>query len=793
MKKVIHQSINKMRLKGLKPILKKVVSYADEFAAIDDLSLQNKTFEFKERLAKGESLDRLLPEAYAVCREASRRVIGLYPKEVQLLGAIVMHSGNIAEMQTGEGKTLTATLPLYLNALQSSGNFLVTTNDYLAKRDFLEMKPLYEWLGLTVSLGFVDIPGYKYKPGEKKAIYESDIIYTTNGVLGFDYLIDNLADHRDNKFFDKMNYALIDEIDSIILDAAQTPLVISGVPRVQSNLYHNVKEFIDTLVERDYVHNKNEKEIYLTKQGVKKAERYFNVNDLYDPQRFDLVRIINLSLRAKFLFEYNTDYLLRDGEVILIDRTTGRMLTGTKLQSGLHQAIEARESVKLTSDLSAMATITFQNLFMQFINFSGMSATAKLGEREFSDLYTKVVIQIPPDKPVIRNDLKDLVYIDNESKNNAIIETVIDIHHSGRPILLITRTAEAAEYFSDCLFKMNIPNNLLIAQNVAKEAQMIKEAGQYGAVTVATSMAGRGTDIKLDNTSLKLGGLYVLVNEHMENSRIDRQLRGRAGRQGDPGTSQIYISLEDYIVKRFGNDRLLKRKDALIESRERFEDSKLLNRRITNIVKKSQIVSEEQSMIARQMANEYEKSISIQRLYVYQERDRILQSTDFSQFKFENIAYDVFKEFVYSKIQLTEQDILNYIYKTVSFQYSGIIDKQIINDKEKTVEFLMDLFKQQLKDNKTIINHELMYKEYLQKAILKAVDTSWIRQVDQLAQLKASVGNRNGHRNAVSEYHRVALESYEKMSFKIYEQIVKNMCLSIISFDHKKKMIVHFP
>lgn len=793
MKHMINTVINDARLRGLQRILRKIVRLSETYSTFTDEALQSKTAEFKKRLSQGETLDDIMPEAYAVCREASRRVIGLYPKEVQILGAIVMHQGNIAEMQTGEGKTLTATMPLYLNGLQGNGNMLVTTNDYLAKRDFMEMQPLYSWLGLTANLGFVDEPGYDYKPGEKKAIYEADIIYTTNGILGFDYLIDNLADNIKSKYMPHLKYAIIDEIDSIILDAAQTPLVISGAARVQSNLYPNVKEFIDTLSEDDYEYKEDEQEIYLTDKGVRTAEHYFQIKGLYEARYFDLVRIINLSLRAKFLFERNIDYIVRDNEVILIDRTTGRMLTGTKLQSGMHQAIEAREHVKLSPDLSAMATITFQNLFMQFDNFSGMSATAKLGEKEFSDLYNKVVIQIPTDKPVIREDLADKVFIDMESKNKALLEHVLSVHQTGRPILMITRTAEAAEYFSELLFNLGIPNNLLIAQNVAKEAQMIKEAGQHNAVTVATSMAGRGTDIKLDKTSLELGGLAVIINEHMENSRVDRQLRGRSGRQGDPGTSQIFISLEDYLVKRWGNDRLIDKRETLTVNAEQLEGSRLLHQRINRIVKKAQMVSEENGIVGRLMANEYEKSISIQRMNVYQERDRLLKSDDFFNFKVEQVARDVIASFVHSQATFSKQDILEYIYKNISFQYSKSIDEYVLQDKEELISFLLDLFNKQLQSNRDIINHDDMFQEFLKKSILKAVDTNWIRQVDQLSQLKSSVSNRSGHRNAISEYHRVALASYKAMGHKIYESIVRNMCLSIIAFDKEGNLIIHFP
>ena len=385
MKQKINSTINQMRLNRLQKTLRKINNYSEMMKSYSDEQLQDKTKTFQQQLANHQAtLDDLLPEAYAVVREASWRVLGMYPKDVQVLGAITLHEGDIAEMQTGEGKTLTATMPLYLNALTKKGAYLITTNDYLAKRDYLEMKPLYEWLGLTASLGFVDIPDYEYQRDEKKQLFQHDIVYTTNGRIGFDYLIDNLADSLGGKFLPEFNYAIIDEVDSIILDAAQTPLVISGAPRVQSNLFHIVKTFVETLEEDEHVEiNKSQKEIWLTEQGIQAANHYFDVENIYEEGYFDLVRNINLALRAKFLFDSNLDYFIQNGEIVLIDRITGRMLPGTKLQSGLHQAIEAKEDVEISDDLSVMATITFQNLFKQFERFSGMTATGKLGESEF--------------------------------------------------------------------------------------------------------------------------------------------------------------------------------------------------------------------------------------------------------------------------------------------------------------------------------------------------------------------------------------------------------------------------
>ncbi|WP_053036551.1 accessory Sec system translocase SecA2 [Staphylococcus haemolyticus] len=788
--------INSMRLKRLQKQLVAVNRLSDQMRDYSDEALQAKTAEFKQRLEKRETtLDKLLPEAYATIREASKRVLGMYPKDVQVMGAIVMHQGNIAEMQTGEGKTLTATMPLYLNALTGKSAFLITTNDYLANRDFQEMRPLYEWLGLTASLGFVDIPDYEYADNEKQMLYNHDIIYTTNGRLGFDYLFDNLADHINAKYLPELNFAIIDEVDSIILDAAQTPLVISGAPRVQSNLFHIIKMFVETLVEDEHFKlNVNKKEVWLTDKGIDVANHYFKVNNIYLPQYFDLVRVINLSLRAKYLFKDNLDYFIYNGEVVLIDRITGRMLPGTKLQSGLHQAIEAKEGVELSQDLSVMATITFQNLFKLFNGFSGMTGTGKLGEKEFFDLYSKLVVEIPTNHPIIRNDKEDRVYAKSDEKNKAILEKVKEIHATKQPVLLITRTAEVAEYFSTQLFKDNIPNNLLIAQNVAKEAQMIAEAGQLGAVTVSTSMAGRGTDIKLGSGVYELGGLAVIINEHMENSRVDRQLRGRSGRQGDPGVSQIYVSLDDYIVKRWSNSKLAENEKLKDVDPDKLQDSPFFRRRVRGIVSKAQRVSEETAMMAREMANEFEKSIGIQRDRVYEERNRILETSDFSAFDFDSLARDVFDYDLRTKHIHNKDDIIKYIYEQLSFSFKDDAISQQIQTREQTIDYLVQQFNKQLKENMKIANNDYFKLRFLQKAILKAIDVEWINQVDQLQQLKASVNNRqNGQRNAIFEYHKVALETYEMMLINIKRATIRNLCLSILTFDKDQDLVVHFP
>nr|WP_263314635.1 accessory Sec system translocase SecA2 [Mammaliicoccus sp. Marseille-Q6498] len=796
MKYNINRAINNARLRRLKKKLDKVNALSLKFESYSDADLQLMTKEFKKRLAQKKStLDDLLPEAYAVIREASRRVLGMYPKEVQVLGAIVLHEGNIAEMQTGEGKTLTATMPLYLNALTGNGAYLITTNDYLAKRDFLEMQPLFEWLGISASLGFVDIPNYEYRNGEKKALYNHDIVYTTNGRLGFDYLIDNLADSLEGKFLPHLNYAIIDEVDSIILDSAQTPLVISGAPRVQSNLFPIVRAFIETLQEDIHFKvQKIKKEIWLTEDGIKAANKYFNVNNIYDSSYFDLVRNINLALRASYLFEVNLDYFVYKGEIVLIDRITGRMLPGTKLQSGLHQAIESKEKLDLSLDFSVMATITFQNLFKKFDGFAGMTGTGKQGEKEFFELYNKIVVQIPTDKPIQRIDYEDKVFVNEEGKNQAIINRVQQLHSQKRPILLITRTAETAENFSTILFKLNIPNNLLVAQNIAKEAQMISEAGQLSAVTVATSMAGRGTDIKLPDEVKQLGGLAVIINEHMENSRVDRQLRGRAGRQGDPGTSEIYISLEDYLVKRWGNDQLGKNERLKMMDTNHIEKSRLFQHRVKRIVTKAQCVSEETGVTAREIANEFEKSISIQRELIYEERNRVLNKEFLKTFKFDKIARDVFEREFSQKQLVTQASIVDYIYKNISFQFNEDISDLEVSNKEIVVQFLINQFNKQISEHKQQISEIHFYNRFMQKTILKAIDAAWINQVDYLQQLKQSVTNRqNGKRNIIFEFHKASVESFEEMKYKIQRDIIRNICQSIVTYGKDGDLIIHFP
>jgi len=550
---VFKEFYQQFHLRKAKKILKKINALKGKMQSLSDQELAAKTLEFRERLTKGETVDDLLVEAFAVVREADRRVLGMFPYDVQVLGGIIIHQGNVAEMNTGEGKTLTATLPVYLNALTGKGTMLVTTNEYLAKRDAEEMGQVYRFLGLTVGVPFTSNPKQKLKPEEKKRIYSSDIIYTTNSVLGFDYLGDNLASNESGKFLRPFDYVIIDEIDDILLDSAQTPLIISGSPRVQSNHYELVDTLFTTLVEgEDYIFKEEKDEVWLTTKGAKAAENFLGIDHLYKEKYANFARHLVYALRAHKLYTRDKDYVIRGKEMVLVDKGTGRLLEMTKLQGGLHQAIEAKEHVKLSPESRAMASITYQSLFKMFQKVSGMTGTGKVAEKEFLETYNMKVVRIPTNRPTQRIDYPDNLYVTLPEKVYASLEYIKEYHKKGNPILVFVGSVEMSHLYSSLLLREGIAHNVLNANNVAREAQIISESGQLGAVTVATSMAGRGTDIKLGPGVAELGGLVVIGTERMESQRIDLQIRGRSGRQGDPGLSKFFVSLEDDVIKKFG-------------------------------------------------------------------------------------------------------------------------------------------------------------------------------------------------------------------------------------------------
>ena len=648
------------KLRKVRATLKKINGLKDEMAALSDEALAAKTVEFRQRLAEGETLDDLLVEAFAVVREADKRILGMFPYDVQVMGGIVIHQGNVAEMNTGEGKTLTATMPLYLNALTGKGAMLITTNEYLAKRDSEEMGPVYRFLGLSLGLPFTDDPKEELTSKEKKEIYNSDIIYLTNNGLGFDYLNDNLASSSKDKFLRPFDYVIIDEIDDILLDSAQTPLIIAGSPRVQSNYYGIIDTLVTTMVENeDYIFKEEKEEIWLTTKGAKTAESFLGIDNLYKEEYATYVRHLVYSLRAHKLFTRDKEYIIRDDEMILLDKGTGRLMEMTKLQGGLHQAIEAKEHVKLSPETRAMASITYQSLFKMFNKISGMTGTGKVAEKEFLETYNMSVIRIPTNRPLIRKDYPDNLYVTLPEKVYASLECIKEYHLKGNPLLVFVGSVEMSHLYSSLLLREGIAHNVLNANNAAREAQIVSESGQMGAVTVATSMAGRGTDIKLGPGVAELGGLVVIGTERMESQRIDLQIRGRSGRQGDPGLSKFFVSLEDDVIKKFGPSwvhRMYKEYSVADITQPQI----LEGRKYHRLVEKAQNASDSASRANRQRTLEYAESMNIQRDLIYKERNRLINGDrDLRDVLSEMI--DEYIETILSENLKTREELFHYI------------------------------------------------------------------------------------------------------------------------------------
>ena len=572
---------DRRELRRINKIANKVESYAKQMSELTDEQLQAKTDEFRERYKKGESLDHMLPEAFAVSREGAKRVLGLYPFHVQIMGGIVLHEGNIAEMRTGEGKTLTATMPVYLNAISGKGVHVITVNEYLSKRDATEMGQLYNWLGCSVGINNSEM-----SPDQKREAYKADIMYSTNSEIGFDYLRDNMAVYKEDQVQRGLNYALVDEVDSILIDEARTPLIISGPGTGTSKLYKQTDRFVKQLKKDvDYKIDLESKTVSLTDEGIKKAEKYFNLKNLYDPENTALTHHLDQALRANYIMLLDKDYVVQDGEVLIVDSFTGRVMEGRRFSDGLHQAIEAKEGVEIQEENKTMANITYQNLFRMYNKLAGMTGTAKTEQEEFREIYNMETITIPTNRPVQRKDEPDLLYPTLQSKFAAVVDRIKKLHAKGQPILVGTVAVETSEYLSQLLDKENIPHVVLNAKNHAKEAEIVKNAGQKGAVTIATNMAGRGTDIKLGPGVREIGGLAVIGTERHESRRIDNQLRGRSGRQGDPGLSQFYLSLEDDLMKRFGGDRI---KAFLERMKVNDEDAVIKSRFLTHQVESAQ-------------------------------------------------------------------------------------------------------------------------------------------------------------------------------------------------------------
>lgn len=764
--------------KKLHFLLGKVKEECKKVKNLSDYELKNKTNEFKRRLSAGETTEDILPEAFAVCCEADYRVLGMFPYDVQILGGIALHLCYLCEMNTGEGKTLTATMPLYLNGLTGKSSILVTANEYLAIRDAEEMGQVYEFLGLSVKAGVTRDTNEHLNNDQKKEIYAADIVYTTHGSLGFDYLLNNLVHSKEDRFMRELYYVIIDEADSVLLDSASMPLVISGSPRVQSNLYGITDFFVTTLVEDEHYIVEDNK-VWLTDKGIEYAQRYFRIENLYSKENFDVLRHVVLALRAHYLMDKDVDYVVTDsGEIVLLDKSTGRKMNGMKLRGGSHQAIEEKERLKLSQEQRSVASITYQNLFNLFPKMSGMSGTIADGKDELLEVYHKQVVVIPPNKPMARKDLPDKYFKTSEEQFDAVIKETVKRHNTGQPVLLIASLISDTEMLSKLLVQENIEHSVLNANNAFWEAEIIKEAGQKNVVTVATSMAGRGTDIRLGSGVKELGGLCVLGIGRMNNTRDERQARGRAGRQGEPGVSIFYTSLEDDVCEILGDDFL----EKYIE-----KDKHISKRRIKKLINKSQKIKSESSVFQRKNAVDYDSVMQRQRTIMYKTRNDLLDGKSLDENYLLSICEDNIKDFVKSNKKLDSYAVHRYVLDNLSYRLQEM-DESTKNQKD----YLIQYSKMAFNNKKKSIGDR--FSEYCRLCTLRALDDGWVEEVDYLQQLQAAISGRSSaQRNLLFEYQREARISFEDMEKSIKKAMIRNILLGEVSFGKDNEMIILYP
>ncbi|HAQ0769993.1 preprotein translocase subunit SecA [Enterococcus faecium] len=762
---------DKKELKRLDSIAKKVEAYADQMAALTDEQLQAKTAEFKGRYQKGETLDQLLPEAFAVVREAAKRVLGLYPHHVQLMGGIVLHDGNIPEMRTGEGKTLTATMPVYLNALTGEGVHVVTVNEYLATRDSTEMGELYNFLGLTVGLNI-----NSKSSDEKREAYNCDITYSTNNELGFDYLRDNMVVYRHQMVQRPLNYAIVDEVDSILIDEARTPLIISGQAEKSTALYTRADNFVKRLKEEeDYKIDVQSKTISLTEAGIEKAEETFGLDNLYDIENTALTHHLDQALRANYIMLLDIDYVVQDGKVLIVDQFTGRIMDGRRYSDGLHQAIEAKEGVEIEDETKTMATITFQNYFRMYKKLAGMTGTAKT-EEEFREIYNIQVYQIPTNRPVIRDDRPDLLYPTLQSKFHAVVQDIKDRYRKGQPVLVGTVAVETSELLSDMLNQERIPHEVLNAKNHFKEAEIIMNAGQKGAVTIATNMAGRGTDIKLGLGVRELGGLAVIGTERHESRRIDNQLRGRAGRQGDPGMSQFYLSLEDDLMKRFGSERI---KSFLDRMKIGEEDAVIQSKMLTKQVESAQKRVEGNNYDTRKNVLQYDDVMREQREVIYKQRQEVIMEEKSLSKPLMNMVKRTISRVVDAHTQLEKENwnlesIIDFAGSTLVHEDSITLADIEGKTAQEIKEYLNERAQEVFNTKAAQLNGPEQLLEFEKVVILRVVDSKWTDHIDAMDQLRQSIGLRAyGQNNPLVEYQTEGYKMFEDMVGAIEYEVTR--------------------
>ena len=781
---------DKRELRRLGKLADKVIALESQMAALEDADFPVKTEEYKARYAQGESLDALLPEAFALVREGAKRVLGLFPYKVQIMGGITLHDGNIAEMRTGEGKTLTATMPVYLNALSGDGVHVVTVNEYLATRDAREMGELYNFLGLTVGLNLTGMSSE-----EKRAAYAADITYSTNSELGFDYLRDNMVVYKSQMVQRPLNYAVVDETDSILIDEARTPLIISGQAEKSTVLYQRADMFVKGLKEEeDYTIDLTSKTISLTDEGINKAEQTFRLPNLYDVDNSALVHHIDQALRANYIMLRDIDYVVDEGKVKIVDGFTGRIMEGRRYSDGLHQAIEAKEGVEVENESKTMATITYQNYFRMYRKLSGMTGTAKTEEEEFREIYNMNVIAIPTNRPVQRIDGHDLIYPSLRSKFRAVVQDIKQRHEAGQPILVGTVAVETSELLSNMLRAEGIPHEVLNAKNHFKEAEIIMSAGQRGAVTIATNMAGRGTDIKLGKGVKELGGLCVIGTERHESRRIDNQLRGRSGRQGDPGATQFYLSLEDDLMKRFGGEKMQaiwERLNLTDEGDDNFIQSKMLTRQVES----SQKRVEGNNYDTRKSVLEYDEVMREQREIIYSQRLQIINEEN----SLEKVTKGMIRRTIHRVVEshtLTDQKEWN-LEGIVDFAHNSICapDELSISDLEgKTAAEIEGILNEKAmeiyKEKQEQLNGDNQMLEFEKVVILRVVDRKWTDHIDDMDQLRQSVGLRGyAQIDPLTEYQTEGYKRFQQMIAAIDYDVTRILMKSQIRQNLQREQI----
>lgn len=762
---------NEKEIKKIRKIVEqKINPLEDGLKKLSDSSLANKTNEFKARLAKGETLDDILPEAFAVIREASRRVLGMRHFDTQLIGGIILHRGNIAEMCTGEGKTLVATAPVYLNALDGKGVHVITVNDYLAKRDSEWMGQVYKFLGLSVGLIIHDLDF-----NQRKIAYNSDITYGTNNEFGFDYLRDNMVTSLDQMVQRPLHYCLIDEVDSILIDEARTPLIISGPGQKSTDAYYTVAKLVPQLKkEEDYTIDEKQKTVAPTEAGVAKMEKLLHVENLYDAENLELNHLFTQALRAQTMMTRDKDYVVKDGEVVIVDEFTGRLMYGRRYSDGLHQAIEAKEGLEVQRESQTLATITFQNYFRMYDKLAGMTGTAKTEEQEFIKIYGLPVLQVPTNKPIQRKDLPDVIFKNKRGKYKAVVREVERRHATGQPMLIGTTSIEQSEELSHMLDQANIPHSVLNAKYHEREAAIVALAGQKGAVTIATNMAGRGTDISLGEGVAELGGLAIIGTERHESRRIDNQLRGRAGRQGDPGSSQFFLSLEDDLLRIFGGDNI----KSFMEKMGLEEDEPINSRMVSNAIQKAQKRVEARNFDIRKYVLEYDDVMNQQRKVVYDQRRKILEGEDMKDqilSMVDNIIEKGMETYADPKLYPEEWD------------FAGLLkyaEKYFLAPGDLKLEEIEDMSREEVEDKLKTIAHETynareesigspMMRELEKAVMLKVVDSKWMEHLDDMDMLKEGISLRSyGQRNPIVEYKVEAFDIFEEMQQAMMETII---------------------